>query len=336
MTAPVEAQDMSEAKVLILIADYFGWNYFTARDTLLDWGCNVTTVAHSLDYDVPSCLNRDPNPVVADLLLTEVDNNTLQQFDALLVTAGGQWQYLSGSSLVSNTIASAHDLGLLVASLCIANRVMVSANNIVNDTRVATYLYSNIQMGEEGAIVRGGTRVVSDNGIITGGGGGGFTPEGGFVTAPTALLCASIVKLVRGLTYLNSVDVLPERGPPGTNFTIKVSVDPLTDALDGILNTTISSVFATVIHNGNRSAEHRIALGYDPVEDLYTGAFTGAEAGSYSADIEIKDTNSTLEITRDSISIDVGTQLDPLIVGGGLAAGAAVLIAAIVILRRRS
>jgi len=53
-----DGQEISDVKVLILITDGFGWNYFDAREILESWGVNVTTISHSVDTDVPSLMYR--------------------------------------------------------------------------------------------------------------------------------------------------------------------------------------------------------------------------------------------------------------------------------------
>ena len=332
---PVAAQDTTEVSVLVLIADFFGWNYFDVRDTLLGWGANVTTVAYSLDYNISSCLNREPRPIIADLLLSEIDNETLMQFDCLFIPAGGQWQSLLTSETVKRTIETAYQLGLSVASICIGNRVTAGANNIVNGTSVVNYLYSNTYMMNEGATVRFGPSAVSDNRIITGGGGGGLIPEGGFTLAPTEEVCAEVVREAMGLSYVTSGQIHPSSGGPGTNFTIRVQVTDQDEVLGGHFITDISEVSARIFVGHNRSEVASVPLTYNAAEDLFQGSWVASSVGSYAIDIEVLDSNSTLQITRNLVELSVGGLNVPLVLTA--AGGISVLVAAVVIiLRRRS
>ena len=135
----VEAQEICDVKVLILITDGFGWNYFDAREILESWGVNVTTISHSIDTDVPSCYNRAPRGTTADLLLNAVEFDIVTQFDAIYVPLGGQWTSLIASTTVLNFIEYAHEQGLIIGTTCIGNRVIADSNEIVNGSSVVYY-----------------------------------------------------------------------------------------------------------------------------------------------------------------------------------------------------
>jgi len=328
----VQGQAISDIKVLMLIADYFGWNYFDAMELLESWGVNVTTIADSLDTDVPSCLNQEPRGTIADLLLNQVDNNILNQFDALFIPSGGQWNSLVQSPRALESIEYAHDNGLLIAAVCIGNRVLADADNIVNGSSVVGYLAANVYMAEAGAIVRTGYRTVIDNRFITGGTGGGPT-GGGNEAAPTEEVCLALVREGLGYSFKESASIEPLTAPIGTTFTITAEITDLDDQPVAISsgNQNISEVNARVYTKNNRTLTDIIELLDDDDDGVYSGQFTASANGEFVVDIEVEDTNHTLEIERESVSFSVGMNyaVDPLTLG--LVAAGTLIVAAVII-----
>lgn len=310
--ASLDFPDTSDVSVLILIGNYFGWNYFDAKECLESWGVNVTTVAYSLDYEVDSCLNREPRPITVDLLLSEMTPEMLIQFDCLLVTSGGQWLALTQSEDVLNFISDAYDLGLLVASICTGTRVVAEANNIVNGSRVTYYSLSDPQMTAAGAITIIGAEAVADGSMITGGRGGG-TGGGGWLEAPTSEVCAEIVRSVLGISRVKEVTVTPSSGPVGTNFTIQAEIDNLNYSLGDILSTDVKKVTARIYVFDNRTLMDTLELSDDDSDENYTGSFVGFQNGQYSVDIEVEDSNETIEVVKELGAFEVESEhLEPL------------------------
>jgi len=332
-----DTPDVSDVKVLILLTDYFGWNYFDAKDRLEAWGVNVTTAAHSLDYDIASCLNREPRPIVADLLMSEMSPEMVSEFDCLLLTSGGHWQSMINSIAVMNFVSDAFDLGLIIASICTGTRMVAEANDIVNGSKVVSYALSSPQMVEAGATTVWGMEAVADDQIITGGSGGGPT-GGGYLEAPTSEVCAEIVREASGLSRITGTSLTPEVGLAGTNYTISASINNLNDTLGDILSTSIHEVTAQIYGYGNRTLIDTIELVDDDHDGNYTGHFICMNNGDYVIDIEVEDTNETLEVQKELESFTVGplpTEPIDVVMVSAIAGGGIIIILLVAALVRK-
>jgi putative intracellular protease/amidase len=337
LTPTAQGQEISDIKVLMLISDYFGWNYFDAKEILESWGINVTTIANSLDTDVPSCSNKPARGTTADLLLSQVENSIATQFDVLFIPSGGQWQSLIQSTRALDFIEYAYDNGLIVATICIGNKVLSKANGIVDGSSVVSYPNTNIDMTIAGATTRSGYCAVTDNRLVTGGTGGGPS-GGGNEVAPTSEVCFAIVKEVLGYSYCKSTSISPLSGAIGTNFSITVETTDLDSELGSLslVDCDISQVNAKVYTKSNRTLIGTIGLVDDDHDGVYTGVFTSSSNGEYVIDIEVKDTNSTLEITREPANFSVGAEItiDPLTLGV-IAAGSLLAMVLIIVVKKR-
>jgi putative intracellular protease/amidase len=335
--AALDVPDTSNVSVLILLGNFFGWNYFDAKECLEAWGVNVTTVAYSLDYDIESCLNREPRPITADLLLSEMTPEMVIQFDCLLVTSGGQWAGLIQSEAVLTFISDAFDLGLVIASICTGTRVVAEANDVVNGSKVVYYSLSAPQMAAAGATTVLGAEAVADGPMITGGRGGG-TGGDGWLEAPTSEVCAEIVRSVLGLSRVKEISITPSMGTIGTNFTISAAIDSLYDSMGEILSTDISRVTARIHGFGNRTLTDTIELSDEDSNGNYTGSFIGVQNSQYGVDIEVEDTNETIEVVKElgTFNVETGTfqPLDIVFVSA-IAGGSIIAALLIVALLRR-
>ncbi len=331
----VLAQDIDDIDALILIGNFFGWNFFDVRDILLGWGADVTVVTGGASLTVPSCLNRPATPVTADLLLSAFDLNTIDNYDILFVPAGGQWQALSLSSAVVDLILAAQSAGLVIASICIGHRVLTAAN-IGEGLKVAYYTQSVVFWENDGAIPVNGMFSVSDSQLVTGGGGGGLT-EGGYTVAPTSETCVMSVKAALGLSFVESCVVTPTSGGPGTPFSISVETTDPAAGVTGLTSTTIVSVQACIYPSGSTAVAHTITLTDTDADGTYTGSVSVAVEGEFSVAIEVTDSDQTLEVVRDTAVLTVQPPLPIiLIIGGGVVAIVAVIVVVFFLRRRRS
>ena len=345
-----EGQGISDVKVLMIVADAFGWNYFDAKEILESWGVNVTTVAHALDTDVASCYNKPVRGTTADFLLSEVENDIVTQFDALFIPSGGHWANLIASTRVLDFISYAHEHGVLIATTCIGNRVLAESNGIVNGSSVVNYYTSAIYMSVAGAEVRDNKYdVVIDNGFITGDSGGG-TSGGGYLMAPTSEICASIVLETLGYSHVEQAEVTPLIGESGTTFNISADVTELETELSSLstVDINITEVIARIFTKENRTLVDTIELTDLDSDMTYEGSFTGTINDDYVIDFEVEDTNSTLEIERELASFTVGevptntttetteTTLDPLLIGSIGVGSLLVVVVIVVIIKKKS
>ncbi|TFG31298.1 hypothetical protein EU528_06615 [Candidatus Thorarchaeota archaeon] len=341
-----DGKEISDVKVLMLVTTAFGWNYFDAKEILESWGVNVTTAAHALDVNVASCYNKPPRGTTADFLLSEVDNEIVTQFDALYIPSGGHWQGLIGSTRVLDFISYAYEHGVLIATTCIGNRVVAEANGIVNGSSVVNYYTSALYMSLAGAEVRDNEYdVVIDNGFITGDSGGGTT-GGGYLLAPTSEICKAIVSKTLGYSYVEQAQVLPLIGESGTSFNISADITDLDTELESLsfADNNITEVHARIFTEENRTLIDTIELSDLDGDWTFEGSFIGSVDGEYIIDIEVKDTNSTLEIERAVANFTVGIEptnttggiLDPLLIGSIGIGGFVVVVGVLIILKKRS
>ncbi|MGY5876764.1 MAG: DJ-1/PfpI family protein [Candidatus Thorarchaeota archaeon] len=300
LVAPAPAvESPDELKVLILVANGFGWSYFDARDCLEDWGVNVSVLAHALDYEVDACYNRPARTIMADILTTEMTVEIMREFDCLFVPSGGHWSPLVSSQTVLDWVSTAYEEGLVVAGVCIGDRVLVRANNIVNGSKVAYYSQTNTEMTEEGADVTFSS-IVADNRIVTGGAGGGF--PGGFDSAPTYEVCATMVREALGQTFVSTAAVSPLEGFDDTNFTVTVELTNLSATFDFMNTSDIQEVKAHVYFE-NRTFVRTVTL--EESSGVYSDTIGDLELGSYLVDVEVKDWDWGMHVERNATAFIV-------------------------------
>ncbi|MBU0755352.1 MAG: DJ-1/PfpI family protein [Planctomycetes bacterium] len=188
-TLEKNAGKMDEVKVIALTADGIGDIHFTVKETLESMGCKVITVG--LTKVCSSCPNKEPRSVTADYLLSEITD--LSEYDAVFIASGKQHRILSVEKESLDFIRHARQEGLIIASICAGNLVIVNAD-IVRGVKIASHPYVNPSTEKAGGIVVE-AEVVTDQGIITGGSGGG-REGGGYTRAPALPLCKAIVESV--------------------------------------------------------------------------------------------------------------------------------------------
>ncbi len=332
----VLAQDIDDIDALILIGDFFGWNFFDVRDILLGWGADVTIVTGGATLTVPSCLNRPSSPITAGYLLSTFDLNTIDNYDILFVPAGGQWQALSISSAVDDLVIAAQTAGLVIASICIGHRVIITPGEW-EGLKVAHYTQSVVQWTSAGAIPVTGMFSVSDSQLVTGGGGGGLT-EGGYTVAPTSETCAMAAKAALGRSFVETCTVTPSSSGAGTTFSVSIETTDPAAGIIGLTSTTIDSMEACFYLQGSNTSAHTIPLTDTDSDGTYTGSVSVSAAGEYNVAIEVTDSDQTLEVVRNAASVTVLLPQLPLemilLIGGALGA-VVVVIAVVFFLRRR-
>jgi len=340
---PVEAEEtnLSEIGVLFLVADGFGWDYFDLRNQFEYWGVNVTTVSGGLSYEVDSCYNKEPRPIVADLIITEVNTNRLGvDFDAVVVPAGGHWASLIATNMPLQLIASAYDQGSVAAAVCIGNRVLARALNMsetfVDGTKVASYVGSNIYMQAAGATVVSGARVVSDNRVVTGGSGGGVT-GGGNEEAPAYETCLEIVRAIAGQSHLCGFR-LEAASDAYTVFTVTVNTTELYDPL--LTSTNMSeaeAISVTAYEVRNDTPATTEILTETSIEGVYSGGIQLPRQGRYTFSVEIRNSLDCYVVLRNVDSIDAtgGLLPYPVIIATGAVGVAAMVGLAFLATRRR-
>ena len=302
-----EATDLAAGvDVLILVATDFGWDYFEARPYFESWGANVKVVSHTLDYFVEACSNFGTNNLTSDYLTSELNESLLATFDCLYIPSGAHWNGLVASTTVLNWISTAYELGLVIGTQCIGNRVLARANNIVNGTMVAYYGITYTEMVNEGAIVTT-ARVVSDNRIVTGGAGSGF--PAGYEGAPTYELCSMMIKEVTGVSPIADEQISPAIGTNISEFSLQLSIDNITESFPLINQTDVHEATALLYHPDSRHDFVEIDLTED--SGVFSTSLSNLTVGEYCIDITIRYTNLLLMVYREVVSFEVLDELPP-------------------------
>ncbi len=173
---------------LIFLGTGYGWNYYDIKNILEAWNWSITIA--STFTNVSGCGNRGERTETCDLTFSQISENTLKNYDCLIIPSGGHWQSLSGSRTGTRLIKAAYDNGLILMAICIGQAVLAESHGILEGKEVAMYGGSYDMVTEAGGIMIS-KAVVTDGQIVTGGGGGGPN-GGGYTRAPTSAACLAM------------------------------------------------------------------------------------------------------------------------------------------------
>jgi len=328
------SEEISDVDILVLISDGCGWNYFVVNETLHEMGVDVTTITNTESYIVPACPNREPRNITADLLLSELDLETITDFDGVIIPSGGQWELLSNDSDVYEFLQVAYENGLVIGTICNADITLGRAMVVITGTRITPPLpnaYYNFT--DCGAVIEWDGIVVSDNGFVTGGLGGA---PAGYLTAPTYEVCLEMVKKIMDYSYLDHAEVTPETSRTSFNYSIAVECSNLTAVLSGFNISDIAQVTAYIYPESNSSDVTEVELVYAEATDQYQGSFTVSSTGNYIVDVDFVNDEDTFEIVRNVTTFTVGPQMSEISLGIlALAGGVGVVVIVGVVLWRK-
>ncbi|MFW9842800.1 MAG: hypothetical protein ACFFES_18070, partial [Candidatus Thorarchaeota archaeon] len=146
---------------------------------------------------------------------------------------------------------------------------------------------------------------------------------------------------ILGLSRVTELSLSASSIEQGTNLSLGVMTDNLNETLGCILSTSIEDVTAQVYSGNDRTLVDEITLTDDDSDGNYTGVFTGLEVGDYVIDIEIEDSNETLEVCRnvgtfsvESEPLPTGT-LDSFLIIGAVSVGTIAIITVVVMFVRK-
>ena len=336
--------ELDDINMLVLISDGCGWNYFDVNETLVEMGVNVITIANTESHTVTSCLNREPRPITADILLSEFDLETINEYDGIVIPSGGQWAHLAGESDVNELLDTAYDNGLVVGAICIGVVTLARSDIITNGTKVASPVgYAYRPMRDTGADMISSADVVSDRRIITGGAGGG--PPTGYESAPTYELCLEMVKEITGQSYAEKISVIPNNETGALDYMINVEIANLSLEYPEFEIAHVQQVTAIIYPEANSTDTTEVELTYLPGTSQYIGNYTSSNLGKQVIDLDIMNSEWSLEVVRNAITFNVEEPEEPepgeddplpltlLVIGG---AGAVVIVVLLVFWKRRS
>ncbi|NHJ38673.1 MAG: DJ-1/PfpI family protein [Asgard group archaeon] len=287
-----ETKNFDEAKILALIGNGFGDSYFWIKNQLESWGCNFTTAG--LSSPCSSCPNKPQRPVTPDILIADVDEEILSQFDCIFIPSGAHHSLLAYSNLTLDVISTAYEKGLVIASICSGSVPIARAHGIVNGVKVAYFFLSTDHMQEAGAIELYGSSVVSDSRIITTSSGMPYGSQ-----SPVYHVCVAMAKEILGYSALIDATIKPQSGGIGTNYSLTVEVSDLTDIFYGNVSTAVYKVNFE-LYNGNELIAATFMT--EISDNIYAYNFTGLEVGSYQINVEVNSFGYGKEVIRNAAS----------------------------------
>lgn len=186
-----KAQESPEPtyKVLFLVSNAYGDNYYDLVGNFSQWGWELETAGSS--NVVRGCVNHHlAYTLNCNLTFNDLNQSKIQEYDCLIIPSGGHWYSLVALYSVEVIVRSAHESGLIIGTLCIGQKVLSDIDGLMDGVKVAYFSMTELDMNRENArIVH--RDVVSDKGFVTGGGGGGLS-DGGYTVAPTAEFCETV------------------------------------------------------------------------------------------------------------------------------------------------
>ncbi|MHA2357990.1 MAG: DJ-1/PfpI family protein [Candidatus Heimdallarchaeaceae archaeon] len=183
-----QTEAQSDVNILCFIQNGFGQSYYVNKDIMESYNWTITTASTS--SFVVGCKNFGKNvtDTYADVFVSNITDDDLSSYDCIFVPSGGHWSNVIAVSRILEIIKTAHEEGILVAGICTGMIVLANAD-ILEEVEVAYNIHATTWMDFAGANMTN-LPVVSDQGIITGGFGGGVGsgPEG----APNEAFCEKI------------------------------------------------------------------------------------------------------------------------------------------------
>ncbi|UCE09277.1 MAG: DJ-1/PfpI family protein [Candidatus Thorarchaeota archaeon] len=319
---------LEDISVIVIVTDGVGYSYFEIKELMESWGCNVTTAG--LEMEVTACPNRDPIPVSADILVENMSREMISEYDCVIIPSGGNWPILSTHPHVNELVSTAYEEGLVVGSLCIGLVPLARMDNLLNGTKVVSFVMSNSYVRNAGGIPVSGVRVISDKRVVSGGAGGGLQ-GGGYTAAPIREFCTTIVKEVLEYSHLAEITVEQLADQSG-EYSIRVGTADFIEMCPGVNCSDVSEVTAFVHQRGNATNNQTVELFDEFGNGTYTGTFTQEGLGTFDVDVEIEDEDRILEVIRNATSLNIemppGDYTFYLVIGGiGLAALVVVFLA---------
>ncbi len=290
----------SDLKVLMILDTAFGYTYFLVKNYLESWGINVITASATGSKLVTGCYNQPPNSTTADILISDITNIT--EYDAIHIPSGGHWKSLIGKAEVLDLIKQAYNNQVIVSALCIGLKVLAKAE-IIKNVRICGHpqaqadvtLAEGIYMDE---------RVVVDQGIISGGFGGGVRK---YDEAPNFEMSYMLTKNMLGYSPFTHLEI----NTTNDNIEIKVSLnnmDPFNEIVDNAYN-------LTDVHVNFRTTdkENKIIKSYLLVNTgiKFEKNIQDLDEGKYSVELAFEDKKGCIEFYPNLMVIDTRSNKIP-------------------------
>ncbi len=163
---------IKDVNILCFIENDFGGSYYINKGFLEGYGYTVITASST--SSIIGCKNGDKNitDTEADVLLENILDGDLARYDCIFVPSGGHWLNMIFLNRTLELIHIANAFGILVAGIC-TGMIVLAHSLILENVTVASNPHASDWLNIAGAFMIADT-VVSDQGIITGGFGGGI------------------------------------------------------------------------------------------------------------------------------------------------------------------
>ena len=300
-TERIVSSEPEDFSILAVIGFSFGWSYFELKEIFDSWGVRFNVTGDT--ETVQSCVNRAPRPVDVDILVEDIDRETLADYDCLIVPSGGHWAGLCVNTPVLDLISMAYEEGLIVSGICTGTAPIARAD-IVNGTAVTGHSFTAQHVRTFDGVFKSLHRVVSDRRLVTGGPGSGVSS--GFEDAPHYDLCVAIMKELFGQTYLVEATAEPAPDNPESKCMINVVTSGQLQLFDDVTTTEMDEVIARINPVENASDVTRVELTAHEDGVTFSGNVSDLEIGDYNVNLEIQDQNRTLEVIRNATSFTLG------------------------------
>ncbi|MFW9924122.1 MAG: DJ-1/PfpI family protein [Candidatus Thorarchaeota archaeon] len=191
-----------EVKILCFIENGFGESYYINKDFLESYNYSIITASTS-GY-VYGCNNfgKDVPDTYPDILVSSISDNDILTYDCIFIPSGGHWGTVITRSRILEIIQIAHEEGILLAGICTGMIVLAYAD-VLEDVNVAKNDHALSYLLNAGANITNDD-VVYDQGIITGGWGGGV--GNGAENAPNEDFCEMIKEAIENPSEKTSIN----------------------------------------------------------------------------------------------------------------------------------
>ena len=241
ITSSVESSDYSQdlkgVNVLIFAANHVGNSYFVLKEQMESLGATVTTIGLADIHT--SCGNVEtPVSINTNTTISNFDRETIKDYKALIIPSGGYWESMLMQDNLFEFIEFSYENNLLIASICIG-MVILSETSIIDGVSMVAHGTAIPYLTDAGAEIEYGSVVISDENIISGGAGGGFT-GGRYLGAPNEELCHTIARRILDYSYLSNLKIKREVN----NISLDLTVNSYDNTRNQDMN--ISRIYAKV------------------------------------------------------------------------------------------
>jgi putative intracellular protease/amidase len=160
--ANADTHTTNPIKILFVMDNDFGMNYYFIRDIFDRYGWDITTTA--LNQTIIGCSYEGGNPLDVDITISEIDDVT--EYDVLTIMPGSSHESLRVNTTALDLIRDAVEQNLTVSAWCRAVRVLAAAD-VIDGKNVTGHADYQSEYEAAGATFIYYSPPVTDGNIIT-------------------------------------------------------------------------------------------------------------------------------------------------------------------------